>query len=199
MRAAIRAELRDDARAKIRAELRAEMRAELRAELGEELRAEAEAEAAAETAEATRRRIEAGAASGTVAACIDALLRDARGAQMRQVASARRAATERARQNLAAAAEAGIETLRLGTAPSEGGVDPLELVSLVAVHALERCEAHPHGDGERAFYRAARRVELAARACQPDYKQTPGSGSKLRGGLGLRREDDSPPGVTPRS
>jgi hypothetical protein len=199
MRAAIRAELRDDARAKIRAELRAEMRAELRAELGEELRAEAEAEAAAETAEATRRRIEAGAASGTVAACIDALLRDARGAQMRQVASARRAATERARQNLVAAAEAGIETLRLGTAPSEGGVDPLELVSLIAVHALERCEAHPHGDGERAFYRAARRVELAARACQPDYKQTPGSGTKLRGGLGLRREDDSPPGVTPRS
>ena len=106
---------------------------------------------------------------------------------------------QRARQNLVAAAEAGIETLRLGTAPSEGGVDPLELVSLIAVHALERCEAHPHGDGERAFYRAARRVELAARACQPDYKQTPASGSKLRGGLGLRREDDSPPGVTPRS
>ena len=41
-------------------------------------------------------------------------------------------------------------------------MDPLELVSLIAVHALERCEAHPHGDGARAFYRAARRVELAA-------------------------------------
>ena len=52
-----------------------------------------------------------------------------------------------------------------------------ELVSLIAVHALERCEAHPHGDGARAFYRAARRLELAARACQPDYRQQQGQRS----------------------
>ena len=179
MRAAIRAELRDDARARIRAELRAEMRAELRAELGEELRAEAEAEAAAEAAEVAKRKIEAGAASGTVAACIDGLLRSARSVQMRQVAAARREATERARVNLEAAAQAGAETLRLGAPAEEGGVDPLELVSLIAVHALERCEAHPHGDGARAFYRAARRVELAARACQPEYRAG-GSGMKLK-------------------
>ena len=98
---------------------------------------------------------------------------------MRRVASARKEATIRARENLERAAENGVDTLRLGADPRQGGVDPLELVSLIAVHALERCEAHPHGDGARAFYRAARRVELAARACQPEYraeeKRTPAS------------------------
>jgi hypothetical protein len=89
---------------------------------------------------------------------------------MRQVASARKEATIRARANLERALENGVDTLRLGADPKDGGVDPLELVSLIAVHALERCEAHPHGDGARAFYRAARRVELAARACQPEYR-----------------------------
>jgi hypothetical protein len=58
------------------------------------------------------------------------------------------------------------------------------------VHALERCEAHPHGDGARAFYRAARRLELAARACQPDYHHRGSDGSVLGGngngvGVGL--------------
>lgn len=102
--------------------------------------------------------------------------------------SARREATERARVNLAAAAAAGVETLRLGCADGEGGgVDPLELVSLIAVHALERCEAHPHGDGARAFYRAARRLELAARACQPDYRQGTTGGNVGGGGAGGAR------------
>ena len=41
------------------------------------------------------------------------------------------------------------------------GVDPLELVSLIAARARERCEAHPHGDGARAPYRAARRGRAA--------------------------------------
>lgn len=170
MRSAIRAELREEARGKIRAEVRAEMRAELRSELGDELRAEAEAEATAEASETARRVAEASAASGAVAACIDGLLRGARSRQMRQVASARKEATIRARANLERALENGVDTLRLGADPKDGGVDPLELVSLIAVHALERCEAHPHGDGARAFYRAARRVELAARACQPEYR-----------------------------
>ena len=170
MRSAIRAELREEARGKIRAEVRAEMRAELRSELGDELRAEAEAEATAEASETARRVAEASAASGAVAACIDVLLRGARSRQMRQVASARKEATIRARANLELALENGVDTLRLGADPKDGGVDPLELVSLIAVHALERCEAHPHGDGARAFYRAARRVELAARACQPEYR-----------------------------
>ena len=53
---------------------------------------------------------------------------------MRQVASARREATERARMNLAAAAAAGVETLRLGSggggdgsgeAAAAGSIDPL--------------------------------------------------------------------------
>ena len=172
---AVRAELRDEARAKIYAEVRAEVRAEL----GDELRAEAEAEATADATDAARNVAEASAASGAVAACIDGLLRGARSTQMRRVASARKEATIRARENLERAAENGVDTLRLGADPRQGGVDPLELVSLIAVHALERCEAHPHGDGARAFYRAARRVELAARACQPEYraeeKRTPAS------------------------
>ena len=67
-------------------------------------------------------------------------LRGARSTQMRQVAESRREATERARVNLAAAAAQGADTLRLGDGGG-GGVDPLELVSLIAVHALERCEA----------------------------------------------------------
>ena len=172
MRSAVRAELRDEARAKMRAEVRAEMRAELRSELGDELRAEAAADVNAEATETARRVAEASAASGAVAACIDGLLRGARSTQMRQVASARKEATIRARENLERAAENGVDTLRLGADAKQGGVDPLELVSLIAVHALERCEAHPHGDGARAFYRAARRVELAARACQPEYRPT---------------------------
>ena len=175
MRAAIRAELRDDARARIRAELRAEMRRAARS--SGRSRAEAEAEAAAE-AEVAKRKIEAGAASARWRRA-STVLRSARSVQMRQVAAARREATERARVNLEAAAQAGAETLRLGAPAEEGGVDPLELVSLIAVHALERCEAHPHGDGARAFYRAARRVELAARACQPEYRAG-GSGMKLK-------------------
>ena len=170
MRSAVRAELRDEARLKMRAELRAEVRAELRAELGDELRAEAAADLNAEASETARRVAEASAASGAVAACVDGLLRGARSTQMRQVASARKEATIRARENLERAAENGVDTLRLGEDVSQGGVDPLELVSLIAVHALERCEAHPRGDGARAFYRAARRVELAARACQPEYR-----------------------------
>jgi len=175
-----------------------ELRAELRAELGPELRAEAAAEAAAEVAEVAARQVEAGAASATVSACVDRLvrptqshntsftcltespvvmsndvclsescpgvmlgvrisyhalrpmyhgpylaLRSARSTQMRQVAESRREATDRARVNLAAAAAQGADTLRLGGegGGAGGGVDPLELVSLIAVHALERCEA----------------------------------------------------------
>ena len=180
MRAAIRAELRDDARARIRAELRAEMRAELRAELGEELRAEAEAEAAAEAAEVAKRKIEAGAASGTVAACIDGLLRSARSVQMRQVAAARREATERARVNLEAAAQAGAETRsvsarrrrRAGWIPSSSSRSS---PSTRWSDARRIRTATAPG----AFYRAARRVELAARACQPEYRAG-GSGMKLK-------------------
>jgi len=44
--------------------------------------------------------------------------------------------------------------------------------------------AHPHGDGARAFYRAARRLELAARACQPDYHAAGGAARENGGGEG---------------
>ena len=164
---------RDDARAKLRAEIRAELR--------DEMRMEAARVAAAEAAEIAKRRIEASVASCTVNACIERVLRSASSSQMKQVAAARRDATARAAVNLAHMRDRGLETLRLGESGTlnNNGVDPIELVSLIAVHALERCEAHPHGDGARAFYRAARRIELAARACQPDYR---GEG-KTRGGL----------------
>ena len=163
-------ELKKQARQKILQELRSEMRDDVRLEFGDILRKQAELEAIAEYKETALRVTEASSASKTLAATIDGLLRSARSKQMKQVATARREATIRARENLEAACEAGVDTLRLGADQIEGGVDPLELVSLIAVHALERCEAHPHGDGARAFYRAARRVELAARACQPEYK-----------------------------
>jgi hypothetical protein len=104
------------------------------------LRKEAELEAFAEAKETARRVAEASSASKTVAATIDALLRNAQSKQMRQVATARREATVRARENLREAVEHGVDTLRLGHDSKQGGVDPLELVSLIAVHALERCE-----------------------------------------------------------
>ena len=162
---------RDDARAKLRAEIRAELR--------DEMRMEAARVAAAEAAEIAKRRIEASVASGTVNACIERVLRSASSSQMKQVAAARRDATARAAVNLAHMRDRGLETLRLGESGTlnNNGVDPIELVSLIAVHALERCEAHPHGDGARAFYRAARRVDLAAMACQPQYKKRGGRGT----------------------
>jgi hypothetical protein len=131
---------RKNAKTKILAELRTEMREEVREEFGEMLRKEAELEAFAEAKETARRVAEASSASKTVAATIDALLRNAQSKQMRQVATARREATVRARENLREAVEHGVDTLRLGHDSKQGGVDPLELVSLIAVHALERCE-----------------------------------------------------------
>ena len=62
-------------------------------------------------------------------------------------------ATARCSGNLAAMKAAGVETLKLDEDASRGGIESSELIALIAAHALQRCEAHPHGDGARAFFR----------------------------------------------
>ena len=148
-------------------------------ELKEELRAEIEAELRAEF-EVFHRDTFADnnhARSGSVAKSVESVLHDGKSAQVRQLSAAKMEATARCSGNLAAMKAAGVETLKLDEDESHGGVESSELIALIAAHALQRCEAHPHGDGARAFYRAARRVELAAMACQPQYKKRGGRGS----------------------
>ena len=149
-------------------------------ELNEELRAEIEAELRAEFEVSHRGDTFADnnhARSGSVAKSVESVLHDGESAQVRQLSAARMEATQRCSGNLAAMKAAGVETLKLDEDASRGGVESSELIALIAAHALQRCEAHPHGDGARAFYRAARRVELAAMACQPQYKKRGGRGS----------------------
>ena len=117
------------------------------------------------------------ARSGSVAKSVESVLHAGKSAQVRQLSAARMEATARCSGNLAAMKAAGVETLKLDEDASRGGVESSELIALIAAHALQRCEAHPHGDGARAFYRAARRVELAAMACQPQYKKRGGRGT----------------------
>jgi regulator of replication initiation timing len=147
-------------------------------ELKEELRAEIEAELRAEF-EASHQDTfgDVHARSGSVAKSVESVLHDGKSAQVRQLSAAKMEATARCSGNLAAMKAAGVETLKLDEDESHGGVESSELIALIAAHALQRCEAHPHGDGARAFYRAARRVELAAMACQPQYKKRGGRGS----------------------
>jgi regulator of replication initiation timing len=149
-----------------------------RKELKEELRAEIEAELRAEF-EASHQDTfgDVHARSGSVAKSVESVLHDGKSAQVRQLSAAKMEATARCSGNLAAMKAAGVETLKLDEDESHGGVESSELIALIAAHALQRCEAHPHGDGARAFYRAARRVELAAMACQPQYKKRGGRGS----------------------
>jgi regulator of replication initiation timing len=147
-------------------------------ELKEELRAEIEAELRAEF-EASHQDTfgDVHARSGSVAKSVESVLHDGKSAQVRQLSAAKMEATARCSGNLAAMKAAGVETLKLDEDASRGGVESSELIALIAAHALQRCEAHPHGDGARAFYRAARRVELAAMACQPQYKKRGGRGT----------------------
>jgi regulator of replication initiation timing len=149
-----------------------------RKELKEELRAEIEAELRAEF-EASHQDTfgDVHARSGSVAKSVESVLHDGKSAQVRQLSAAKMEATARCSGNLAAMKAAGVETLKLDEDASRGGVESSELIALIAAHALQRCEAHPHGDGARAFYRAARRVELAAMACQPQYKKRGGRGT----------------------
>ena len=147
-------------------------------ELKEELRAEFEAELRAEFAVFHRGTFaDVHARSGSVAKSVESVLHDGKSAQVRQLSAARMEATARCSGNLAAMKAAGVETLKLDEDVTRGGVESSELIALIAAHALQRCEAHPHGDGARAFYRAARRVELAAMACQPQYKKRGGRGT----------------------
>ena len=147
-------------------------------ELKEELRAEIEAELRTEFEVSHRDTfVDVHARSGSVAKSVESVLHDGKSAQVRQLSAAKMEATARCSGNLAAMKAAGVETLKLDEDASRGGVESSELIALIAAHALQRCEAHPHGDGARAFYRAARRVELAAMACQPQYKKRGGRGS----------------------
>ena len=147
-------------------------------ELKEELRAEFEAELRAEFAVFHRGTFaDVHARSGSVAKSVESVLHAGKSAQVRQLSAACMEATARCSGNLAAMKAAGVETLKLDEDVTRGGVESSELIALIAAHALQRCEAHPHGDGARAFYRAARRVELAAMACQPQYKKRGGRGT----------------------
>ena len=147
----------------------------MRKQLKEELRAEVEREVRNEMGTSGRdASANVHALSGSVARSVESLLHGGKSAQVRQLSAARMEATRRCSSNLAAMRAAGVETLKLDEDESRGGVESAELISLIAAHALQRCEAHPHGDGARAFYRAARRVELAAMACQPQYKKRDG-------------------------
>ena len=147
-------------------------------ELKEELRAEIEAELRAEFAVSHWGTFgDVHARSGSVAKSVESVLHDGKSAQVRQLSAARMEATARCSGNLAAMKAAGVETLKLDEDASRGGIESSELIALIAAHALQRCEAHPHGDGARAFFRAARRVELAAMACQPQYKKRGGRGT----------------------
>ena len=151
------------------------MREAMRKQLKEELRAEVEREVRNEMGTSGRdASADVHALSGSVARSVESLLHGGKSAQVRQLSAARMEATQRCSSNLAAMRAAGVETLKLDEDESRGGVESAELISLIAAHALQRCEAHPHGDGARAFYRAARRVELAAMACQPQYKKRDG-------------------------
>ena len=151
------------------------MREAMRKQVKEELRVEVEREVRNEMRTSGRDACaEVHALSGSVARSVESLLRGGKSAQVRQLSAARMEATQRCSSNLAAMRAAGVETLKLDEDESRGGVESAELISLIAAHALQRCEAHPHGDGVRAFYRAARRVELAAMACQPQYKKRDG-------------------------
>ena len=151
---------------------RKELKEELRAEIEAELRAEFEVSHRGDTFADNNH-----ARSGSVAKSVESVLHAGKSAQVRQLSAARMEATARCSGNLAAMKAAGVETLKLDEDASRGGVESSELIALIAAHALQRCEAHPHGDGARAFYRAARRVELAAMACQPQYKKRGGRGS----------------------
>ena len=146
--------------------VRKELKEELRAEIEAELRAEFEVSHRGDTFADNNH-----ARSGSVAKSVESVLHAGKSAQVRQLSAARMEATARCSGNLAAMKAAGVETLKLDEDASRGGVESSELIALIAAHALQRCEAHPHGDGARAFYRAARRVELAAMACQPQYKK----------------------------
>jgi len=150
----------------------------IRKELKEELRAEIEAELRTEFEVSHRDTfVDVHARSGSVAKSVESVLHDGKSAQVRQLSAAKMEATARCSGNLAAMKAAGVETLKLDEDVTRGGVESSELIALIAAHALQRCESHPHGDGARAFYRAARRVELAAMACQPQYKKRGGRGS----------------------
>ena len=149
-----------------------ELKEELRAEIEAELRAEFEVSHRGDTFADNNHAL-----SGSVAKSVESVLHDGKSAQVRQLSAAKMEATARCSGNLAAMKEAGVETLKLDEDASRGGVESSELIALIAAHALQRCEAHPHGDGARAFYRAARRVELAAMACQPQYKKRGGRGT----------------------
>ena len=150
-----------------------ELKEELRAEIEAELRAEFEVSHRGDTFVDGHVHVR----SGSVAKSVESVLHDGKSAQVRQLSAAKMEATARCSGNLAAMKAAGVETLKLDEDESHGGVESSELIALIAAHALQRCEAHPHGDGARAFYRAARRVELAAMACQPQYKKRGGRGS----------------------
>ena len=149
-----------------------ELKEELRAEIEAELRAEFEVSHRGDTFADNNHAL-----SGSVAKSVESVLHDGKSAQVRQLSAAKMEATARCSGNLAAMKAAGVETLKLDEDASRGGVESSELIALIAAHALQRCEAHPHGDGARAFYRAARRVELAAMACQPQYKKRGGRGT----------------------
>jgi hypothetical protein len=151
---------------------RKELKEELRAEIEAELRAEFEVSHRGDTFADNNHAL-----SGSVAKSVESVLHDGKSAQVRQLSAAKMEATARCSGNLAAMKAAGVETLKLDEDASGGGVESSELIALIAAHALQRCEAHPHGDGARAFYRAARRVELAAMACQPQYKKRGGRGT----------------------
>ena len=151
---------------------RKELKEELRAEIEAELRAEFEVSHRGDTFADNNH-----ARSGSVAKSVESVLHAGKSAQVRQLSATRMEATARCSGNLAAMKAAGVETLKLDEDASRGGVESSELIALIAAHALQRCEVHPHGDGARAFYRAARRVELAAMACQPQYKKRGGRGT----------------------
>jgi len=105
---------------------------------------------------ANERRAAAKAACASVAAHVESLLSKSPSKQLNDIARAQREATERARIALEGAAAART---------SDGELDPKDVVALIAVHALERCAERSSSDGERAFYRAAKRFESVARVC----------------------------------
>jgi len=105
---------------------------------------------------ANERRAAAKAACASVAAHVELLLSKSPSKQLNDIARAQREATERARIALEGAAAART---------SDGELDPKDVVALIAVHALERCAERSSSDGERAFYRAAKRFESVARVC----------------------------------
>lgn len=114
---------------------------------------------------ASERRAAAKAACASVAAHVEALLARSPSKQLNDLARAQREAAAAARTALAGSAAAKM---------SDGAeVDPSDIVALIAVHALERCSERSASDGERAFYRAAKRFESVARACT-DAKRSPG-------------------------